>query len=217
MSKQDRQGVRTAAEVEQKYGLGQFMYDQKQKNQDLAKGISNLGDSFSNYKTENEDRFSSMENSFNETINGFSKEIEDLTKGIFNMIYPVGSIYISTSENNPSTLFGGTWERIEDTFLLASGSSYAAGSTGGAEKVSLTQGQLPKITGSITFGTGSSPVVSDLRSANGVFTATGDAIVSTKTNYSMTAYQKVNLAFGNNESHNNMPPYLAVFVWKRTA
>ena len=45
------------------------------------------------------------------------KNVTDL----IDMIYPVGSIYMSVNSVNPSTLFGGTWEQIEDTSLLASG------------------------------------------------------------------------------------------------
>ncbi len=53
-------------------------------------------------------------------------------------LYPVGSIYISVSSNNPSTHLGGTWEQIKDRFMLAAGTTYAAGSTGGSATVSHT-------------------------------------------------------------------------------
>ena len=46
-------------------------------------------------------------------------------------IYPVGSIYISAASTSPATLFGGTWEQIKDTFLLAAGDTYTAGETVG--------------------------------------------------------------------------------------
>ena len=63
---------------------------------------------------------------------------------IISVIYPVGSIYISTSPTNPYNLFGiGTWEQIEDTFLLAAGNKYIAGKTGGEETVTLTTEQMP--------------------------------------------------------------------------
>ena len=45
--------------------------------------------------------------------------------------WPIGSIYISMVSTNPGTLFGGTWVRMENRFLLGAGSGYAAGATGG--------------------------------------------------------------------------------------
>lgn len=53
-------------------------------------------------------------------------------------VYPVGSIYMNVSNVDPGTLFGGTWVRIQDTFLLSAGSTYAGGSTGGNPSVSYT-------------------------------------------------------------------------------
>ena len=52
-------------------------------------------------------------------------------------IYPVGSVYMSTNNTSPQTLFGGTWERIEDRFLLSAGTNHAVGSTGGSENATL--------------------------------------------------------------------------------
>lgn len=48
------------------------------------------------------------------------------TKDIINIVYPVGSIYMSVNDTDPSLLFHGTWERIKDRFLLASGDAYSA-------------------------------------------------------------------------------------------
>jgi len=50
---------------------------------------------------------------------------------IWKTIYPVGSLYLSTVATNPATLFGGTWEQIQDKFMLAAGATYPAGSSGG--------------------------------------------------------------------------------------
>ena len=50
---------------------------------------------------------------------------------ILSKIYPVGSYFISDNNTNPGTIFGGTWTRIQDKVLVAAGSTYSAGSTGG--------------------------------------------------------------------------------------
>lgn len=62
---------------------------------------------------------------------------------LVDVIYPVGSIYMSAVNANPATLFGGVWQKIEGKFLLASSSSYALGSKGGEESVTLTANQMP--------------------------------------------------------------------------
>ena len=67
-----------------------------------------------------------------------SNEVEEVAqddtalKQILNVIFPIGYIYISSSSNNPADIYGvGTWQQIKDTFILAAGDTYAAGSTGG--------------------------------------------------------------------------------------
>ena len=73
------------------------------------------------------------------------------------MIYPVGSIYMSVNNTNPGTLFGGTWEQIQGKFLLGQSSGHAGGSTGGAETVTLTTAQLPSHTHSVPAHTHTVP------------------------------------------------------------
>ena len=144
------------------------------------------------------------------------------------MIYPVGSIYMSVNSTSPASLFGGTWEQLKDRFLLGAGSSYTAGNTGGAATVALEAKQLPKITGYIEAGAGSSGSATAsghgaFRSASGIFTTSRQCHYSygqgtnTWTPTDTDSWQQVNMSFGNNEAHNNMPPYLAVYMWKRTA
>lgn len=117
------------------------------------------------------------------------------------MLYPVGSVYISTEEMSPAERFGGAWERIEDTFLLAAGSAYAAGSAGGEATHKLTISEMPKHlhnwSGYAYGGSGSyrAPVFgTDFWTMNGI---------------------NGMLYAGGSEEHNNMPPYLAVYMWKR--
>lgn len=58
-------------------------------------------------------------------------------------LYPVGSVYISFNSADPSTLFGGTWTRLKDTFLLASGDTYAANTTGGSATKTIDVNNMP--------------------------------------------------------------------------
>ena len=57
--------------------------------------------------------------------------------------HPVGSFYWSEKNTDPGTLFGGTWEQIKDTFVLAAGDTYQAGATGGQADVTLTEDMIP--------------------------------------------------------------------------
>lgn len=127
---------------------------------------------------------------------------------LIQMIYPVGSIYISVNNTNPSILFGfGEWEQIKDTFLLASGDVFSAGQTGGEIEHTLTEDEIP--THSHTFNrhqlwrneTGN--IVSDLDSGYGA------------SNKTLDIYQDITSDAGGNKPHNNMPPYLVVYMWKR--
>lgn len=119
---------------------------------------------------------------------------------------PVGHIYISLSETNPNVLFGfGTWERIEDRFLLAAGKTYSAGSTGGAATHTLTVNELPSHTFKLTMASSSN---------TGTINTNQIAVGREGTTYSNS--NAIN-SVGGGKAHNNMPPYTTVYVWKRTA
>ena len=62
---------------------------------------------------------------------------------LLNLVYPVGSIYLSSKNTNPGTLFGGTWTQIKDRFILTAGDYYSNGATGGAATVTLTVSNMP--------------------------------------------------------------------------
>ena len=122
------------------------------------------------------------------------------------IIYPVGSIYLTVDGMaNPNTLFANTtWVRIKDTFLLASGDTYANGSTGGEAEVTLTIDEMPSHSHDINN-----------TNANGYDTAHLPVdFNNTKKGYGNNVYTNHT---GGGQPHNNMPPYLAVCVWKRTA
>ena len=140
---------------------------------------------------------------------------------ILDVVYPVGSIYISVNNTNPGTLFGGTWEQINDRFLLACGSTYEAGSTGGEATVSLQVNNLPphdhteRLPESfrISANAGSGGYVSD--STNPSYPYPGGTYNSSVTTGSTGGDKPHN--HGDTGSANHLPPYLAVYMWKRTA
>ena len=144
---------------------------------------------------------------------------------IVDVFYPVGSIYMSVNSANPSTLFGGTWEQIEDTFLLAAGQTYTAGDTGGEAEHTLTTDEMPKHRhypyGETESGNGNwrFPNIRDRSSISGkmeLTSGTGMYGFASNSTWNDTSISAVTGNTGGNQAHNNMPPYLAVYMWKRT-
>lgn len=115
-------------------------------------------------------------------------------------IYPVGSVYISYSHVNPAQLFGGTWVRIENAFLWAVDANGTIGQTGGEKTHTLTADELPAHSHGSVY---SQHAAGDKKYA--WYTTSGSAV----------AYGAVST--GDGQAHNNMPPYIQVSVWRRTA
>jgi len=143
---------------------------------------------------------------------------------IVNMIYPVGSVYMSLSDTEPAAIFGGTWEKIQERFLLASGESYAAGGTGGAighshmYGVSLAGyygalvGEKSAYIGVLKDGTGD---CAGMSSEN--WKTAEELANSSTTTTSITVSPHHYKSTANTSTSDTLPPYLAVNVWKRTA
>lgn len=132
--------------------------------------------------------------------------------------YPVGSISGFAMDVNPNTYYPNTkWEQIKDRFLLASGSQYSLGQTGGESMHVLTERELPEIRA--WFVKHGEENGTDIYGLGGY--ATGKAFNGKyKTGNTTTAahsYQTPGIKFGGNAAHNNMPPYYVVNYWKRTA
>jgi hypothetical protein len=124
---------------------------------------------------------------------------------VLEIIYPVGAIYISTANQNPQTLFGfGEWEQIKDKFLLAAGSSYSAGSSGGAPTVALKTEHMPSHTHDLK-----------LASSNNTGSITTQQLGLGKDSGTIYTNDNPVVAKGSGKAHENMPPYLAVYIWKR--
>ena len=147
---------------------------------------------------------------------------------LVNLIYPIGSIYMSVNNVSPETFLGGTWEQIKDTFLLCAGAKYSAGSTGGEEFHLLTVAETPShshtrgnmnITGSYICDN------EQVQYATGAFygsSASGSGCsndtVCSKMNFDASrSWTGSTSEIGGNQVHNNMPPYLTVYCWKRVS
>lgn len=120
-------------------------------------------------------------------------------------IYPIGSIFISTNTTNPSTYFGGTWERIKGRFLLAADdSTYKIGAIGGEATHKLTINEMPSHNHMVDYDQvwdGGGGTLALGTTDNGGSWASGTWVHNT----------------GGSKAHNNMPPYLVVYMWKRVS
>ena len=151
-------------------------------------------------------------------------------KPLLDLIYPVGSIYMSLKSSNPGVLFGGTWQQIKGRFLLGTGIpddnantwwgtdltyngtdkySQYAGETGGSSRHTLTIDETPSHNHPTTMkfngggGTAEYSVMWNHGDWQGPYDSGLGAISIGNT--------------GGDQAHNNMPPYLAVYMWQRTA
>jgi hypothetical protein len=121
--------------------------------------------------------------------------------------YPVGEIITTRRTGNPSTWLGfGTWERYGQGRVLVGydegdASFNALDKTGGAKTHVLTVAEMPTHNHDLLYGVGvSSPSID--RGSSGSATATDSTVIANA---------------GGGQAHNNLQPYITVFMWKRTA
>lgn len=138
----------------------------------------------------------------------------DVPSNIFNMIYPVGAIYLSTSSADPGTLFTGTtWTQIKDRFLLAAGDTYAAAATGGSATHTLTEAELPAHTHELS-------AVGDVGLMSWPIPEADEG--HAPTDWGTSKSPRVTMvsetgSTGSGTAFSTMPPYLTVYMWRRTA
>lgn len=135
------------------------------------------------------------------------KYVDECLKDI-SVFYPIGSIYMNVSPVDPNEIFSfGVWERIEDVFLLSAGSTYEAGSTGGeAEHILTVEEMAPHY-----HNVWELPMVDVY---GGGVVARGYKIPPMTLTEAPTT---ITGTVGRGKPHNNMPPYLTVYMWKRIA
>ena len=175
--------------------------DNPQSGKAVAEGLADLS-------TQIEGEISSVSADIEQVQTDIST-INTTLAGLLDVFYPIGSIYQSTSETSPATLFGGTWEQIKDVFLLSAGDTYSAESTGGEAKHTLTVDEMPSHSHN-SYISAESGNAYGLTSGGGW---TGSVLVGWGTDERENAVKST----GGSQPHNNMPPYLTVYMWKRTA
>ena len=172
--------------------------------------------------------------------NGEWAEVPKLTKlDLLDMIYPVGSIYMSVNSSNPGSLFGGTWEKMPAGRVLIPegasswGTTYTAGSTGGEATHTLTVEELPSVAPSIvvpnasltgTFTVGrlqnndSSGIVTRSNANNSYCgNSSWGGTITTFTINASHAHTLTANKLGSDQPHNNMQPFVTCYMWKRMA
>lgn len=186
--------------------------------------------------------------------NGVVHDIKDYRiTTIVDTFYPVGSIYMSVNATDPGVLFGGTWEKLENRFLVGAGDLYNVNSEGGEATHKLTENELPAFTrqvsmrklytenfsndytmfvqtGSTDYGTDEQHdfkvhiggIGTDVLGTNGLSGPVVQPAINYKnkpgvTDAATAGAARLTLDFGGDQAHNNMPPYLAVNMWKRVS
>lgn len=179
----------------------------------------------------------SLDSEGNLVVNSITTAVSNDSNIDFDSIYPVGSIYFSVNNVNPSTLFGGTWEQIAQGRTLigvcaageikSNNTNWAGalndesyhfwcGEMGGQFKHRLTVDEIPSHTHNI---------IALNQASNGYAPYNSNSEANCVVNYANTldlnakgwSNKVASINTGGDKLYNNMPPYLAVYIWKRTA
>lgn len=128
---------------------------------------------------------------------------------IIDLIYPVGSYYWNSNSTSPATLFGvGTWTQITNQFIFAAGGDYASGDTGGEATHTLTIQEMPSHDHRCIMDESFFAYGGPFESNDGPASGHG---------YAYPFYYSFTGTKGGNRSHNNMPPYIVAYCWRRDA
>ena len=119
----------------------------------------------------------------------------------------VGAVLFSFNDDfSPSALYGGSWEQITDRFLIGAGGSYSLGSTGGEANVTLTVEQIPPHNHQMNYYNNETPAPSG-----------SDWVPTARRNTGYNVQGGDTLDTGGGQAHNNLPPYIAVNIWRKVA
>jgi len=137
--------------------------------------------------------------------------IDSIGVATIDNIYPVGAVFISTVSTNPQTYLGGTWVSFgEGRMLISQSGGYPAGNTGGEATHTLTTSEMPSHEHNLQFLAVAHGTGEDSPNAVGTESATSGTVREMSANHKAKAT-------GSGTAHNNIPPYISVYMWKRTA
>ena len=161
--------------------------------------------------------------------NGYiSEESDSVALVNLKRVYPVGAIYMSVEETSPAELFGGTWERLKDRFLLGAGDTYEAGATGGSDAHSHTHdlwADICILSESSEHRSKGTVFMKEKQHENFVYMdyvlqdngALTRVVLPSRGEAGAIGYKRATNVGGTIGTSSNMPPYLAVYMWKRVA
>ena len=129
----------------------------------------------------------------------------EFQKDLLEKVYPIGTYYWSQKSTSPEELFGGKWETISGRFLFSTDSNHSVDSTGGEEKHTLTENEMPSHNHNY-----------DKFNYNGCITCnnTGSYIIPFRNDSNFQSSNTTGYK-GGNQAHNNMPPYITAYCWRR--
>lgn len=158
---------------------------------------------------------------------------------LLDLIYPVGAVYISVNDTNPSILFGGIWEEFAlGRTIIGCGTSdnlYTSGDVGGESRHKLTLNEIPCHThtcsptgsGETTFQVISNSSGAELTASGSLSYSSNEKLGNVSSDGTMQSLNNINLNISNHMhsigtvgadfSHNNLPPYVVCYIWKRIA
>lgn len=158
-----------------------------------------------------------VENGTKKYMKTHAEAVDGLNERLLEMIYPVGSIYIAVNDNNPANFLGGTWEsfaRGQTIFGVNTGDAdFTPGKSGGSK----TQELMAKIG---IPGTNLGQIYGDFRSLpstnrNGSHVA--GLTWSANSAVAGASFGGARVINSNGENPSNLPPYISVYMWRRTA
>ena len=205
-------------------------FDSRMGQQGTQQAIENRVGSLETKTTNLSSRTSTLEGNvqtLDDTVDGLGRDIENrfgdvenfvgystTVDSIFKKVYPIGSIYMSVNSTSPATLFGGSWTQLKNSFLVGAGGTYSVKSGGGTTSHSHDAGTLGA---GATYNSNPATIIIETEQRQGINYKPGAKMsVSSKSEYSQTTDWIVPV-HGRTASENHLPPYYAVYMWRRDA